>query len=364
MNLIADVTRLNKKGSFWEGTLGREVDRRRDSFPGGDDNKLSRKKSFKKTIDDSKKLSKKRNLSDSIGNKKLSRKGSFTDIDINKLGRRKSFGTIDDAKKLVKMGNKKISKRQLTGDKYNEALTYFRQAANIYRYYGEWEGCAETLVKYNEFSENDKLSIYREIANCYRRFDKNKYIEWLLKIIQVADLENNFEIMTHTYHKLAELHETDDPKNSLKYYEQVIYLQKTGNFISDIHNIKLKMAELYIQLNGYTEAIKILQDVLIYYSNGNVLIEHINNILLSIVLSYLCIRDEGSAGRSINHFHDNYCNFSSSRHYELIHNTMVALEINDYKYVDEIIKKFDGILDNINLLLLNKIKQLIAQDVD
>lgn len=270
-----------------------------------------------------------------------------------------------NADKLIIKGKNELSRFRLTGNKYRDALKYFKPAINIYKYNKEWEKCAEILILCLECPDEEKIHQYHDIADCYQHIDQNKYIEWTNKMIQQAALEGKFDMMAKAYHKLGDLYDKNkDNTNALKHYQQVLSLQEINRYIASIHRIKQRMAELYIEEGNYAEALKLLKDVLCYYEQTDTLKWFIDNILLSIIMIYIGMDDEIMAKRMIEEYTNTFPKFVNSLEYAFVENIISFLNQNDAENLDICIYKYQKLkkLKPIHSILLDKIKVLIKKD--
>lgn len=173
------------------------------------------------------------------------------------------------AKDLVAQAEKKLTSffGGLFGNKYEDALELYKQAANIYKTLKLWKEAADCFIKCAELniqcdSKFQAGTSYSDAANCYRQLkDIENVVKCLKNCSDVYIKMGKFSNAAKVYKDIAESFEKD-PKTVIEaadFFRQAGELFETENSKSTATSCFARQAENLLAGKDYDEAIKVFE---------------------------------------------------------------------------------------------------------
>lgn len=173
------------------------------------------------------------------------------------------------AKELCAQAEKKLTSflGGLFGNKYEDALELYKQAANIYKNNKSFKEAAECFIKCAELNtQNDSKfqagNCYNDAANCYRQLkDFENVVNCLKSCSEVYVKLGKFSNAAKIYKDIAETYEKEQKNftEAAEYYRQAAELFDGENSKSTATSSYARQAELLLLSKQYDEAIKVFE---------------------------------------------------------------------------------------------------------
>ena len=247
-----------------------------------------------------------------------------------------------------------------TVHRYEKAITYFNEAAEIYKLKKEWIKAGDSFIevaKLKELLKEDACEAYNSAILCYNKGGaKDKYSALTDKIISINLKEGQFAYCAElTFDKAQKLLESanNDPKKieevlaiydkALDYYE----MDKNPNE-AKVNMVKEAKADL-ICINGFKDEIakaKSYYEEIAYYNlRSNTGRIFSCDLFTKIIFIYLAYDDYTTARAFLNKYYGDDKNFRNSEVAYFIENLIKCFENDGVDFKDEDIDTDDNILN-------------------
>lgn len=254
--------------------------------------------------------------------------------------------------------------------KQEEAAELYVRAANAFKMAKKWSMAGEAFCKAAELqlalgSKHEGATHYCEAGNCYRKGDANEAVRCLQKAIEIYTDMGRFTIAAKHHITVAEIFETElvDIEKAVANYEQAADYYKGEESNSSANKCLVKVAEYSAQMENYTKAIEIYEQLAMYAMDNSLLKYSAKDHFFRACICHMCV-DLVNAQLSIQKYEDMFPAFTDSRECKLIKNLLRACEEENVDAFTEALREFDSIsrLDkNVTALLLKVKKQLNAE---
>jgi alpha-soluble NSF attachment protein len=283
------------------------------------------------------------------------------------------------ANALVAEAEKKLSggKGFLAGffggaSKQDEALECYARAANLYKMAKKWSAAGNTFctvanhhVKFG--NKHDAATNFVDAANCYKKNDPREAATSLQKAIDIYTDMGRFTIAAKHHETIAGIFESEvaDLDKAMQHYEQAADYFKGEESNSSANKCMLKVAQYAAQLENYTKAIQIYEQVAASALESNLLKYSAKEHFFRASLCHLCI-DALNAQHAVSKYEEQYPAFGDSREAKLIKSLVETLEQQDVEAFTTAVKEYDSVnrLDPWFTTLLLRVKKLIPVEDD
>lgn len=254
--------------------------------------------------------------------------------------------------------------------KHEEAADLYVRAANAFKMAKKWSMAGEAFCKAAELqlllgSKHEGATHYCEAGNCFRKGDANEAVRCLQKAIEIYTDMGRFSIAAKHHITVAEIFETElvDVEKAVANYEHAADYYKGEESNSSANKCLVKVAEYSAQMENYTKAIEIYEQLAMYAMDNSLLKYSAKDHFFKACICQMCV-DLVNAQLCIPKYEDMFPAFSDSRECKLIKILLKACEEENVEAFTEAIREFDSIsrLDkNLTALLLKVKKQLNAE---
>ncbi|KAJ8980283.1 hypothetical protein NQ317_005202 [Molorchus minor] len=206
---------------------------------------------------------------------------------------------------------------------------------------------------------------YVEAANCFKRCDISKAVDYFIKAINIYCEKGKF-VMAAKYHQaIAELLEDeDDREDAVSHYEKAAGLFKQECNFSSANKCLEKIAEYSALSSDYHKAINIFQEIACFDLASSVLRYCAKHYLFCASICLLCSEVDISA--KLQTYVNMYPAFEDSREYHLIQCLAGCIEHNDADGFTMAVKKYDSLskLSQWHVTMLLRAKKQIREYPD
>mmetsp|Transcript_27235 Transcript_27235/g.37566 ORF Transcript_27235/g.37566 Transcript_27235/m.37566 type:complete len:291 (-) Transcript_27235:126-998(-) len=270
---------------------------------------------------------------------------------------------------LVKKADKKLASWTFFSNKYEEAAELFEQAANSFKLAKLWAEAGEVYLKLADCqikleSKHETASAYVDAANSFKKVSAPRAVECLERAVEAFTELGRLSLAAKHHKDLAEMHEADAHiEKAMFHYEQAAELYEGEEQSSTANSCKLKLAQLAAQLELYTKAIEIYEQVALASLDNNLLKFSVKNYLLNSGLCQLCRNDSIAVSNALERYQEMDPSFGSTRECKFLLDLAQAMEEGDVQQFTNVIAEFDSMsrLDNWKTTVLLAAKRLVAQ---
>jgi len=256
--------------------------------------------------------------------------------------------------------------------KQDEALECYARAANLYKMAKKWSAAGNTFctvanhhVKFG--NKHDAATNFVDAANCYKKNDPKEAAASLEKAIDIYTDMGRFTIAAKHHETIAGIFESEvaDLDKAMQHYEQAADYFKGEESNSSANKCMLKVAQYAAQLENYTKAIQIYEQVAASALESNLLKYSAKEHFFRASLCHLCI-DALNAQHAVTKYEEQYPAFGDSREAKLIKSLVETLEQQDVEAFTTAVKEYDSVnrLDPWFTALLLRVKKLIPVEDD
>jgi len=256
--------------------------------------------------------------------------------------------------------------------KQDEALECYARAANLFKMAKKWSEAGNTFctvanhhVKFG--NKHDAATNFVDAANCYKKNDPKEAAASLQKAIDIYTDMGRFTIAAKHHETIAGIFESEvaDLDKAMQHYEQAADYFKGEESNSSANKCMLKVAQYAAQLENYTKAIQIYEQVAASALESNLLKYSAKEHFFRASLCHLCI-DALNAQHAVTKYEEQYPAFGDSREAKLIKSLVETLEQQDVEAFTTAVKEYDSVnrLDPWFTTLLLRVKKLIPVEDD
>jgi len=284
----------------------------------------------------------------------------------------KAIALVAEAEKKLSGGKGFLSGLFGGSSKQDEALECYARAANLFKMAKKWSAAGNTFctvanhhVKFG--NKHDAATNFVDAANCYKKNDPREAAASLQKAIDIYTDMGRFTIAAKHHETIAGIFESEvaDLDKAMQHYEQAADYFKGEESNSSANKCMLKVAQYAAQLENYTKAIQIYEQVAASALESNLLKYSAKEHFFRAALCHLCI-DCLNAQHAVTKYEEQYPAFGDSREAKLIKNLVETLEQQDVEAFTTAVKEYDSVnrLDPWFTTLLLRVKKLIPVEDD
>eukprot|EP00216_Chloropicon_sp_CCMP2111_P005679 CAMPEP_0198235348 /NCGR_PEP_ID=MMETSP1446-20131203/1260_1 /TAXON_ID=1461542 ORGANISM="Unidentified sp, Strain CCMP2111" /NCGR_SAMPLE_ID=MMETSP1446 /ASSEMBLY_ACC=CAM_ASM_001112 /LENGTH=288 /DNA_ID=CAMNT_0043916483 /DNA_START=68 /DNA_END=934 /DNA_ORIENTATION=+ len=263
--------------------------------------------------------------------------------------------------------DKKLKGWGLFGNKFEEASELYEQAANSFKLAKQWKEAAECYDLLSECfvkleSLHEAASAMGSAAGCVKKVDPKLAIPYFSKSSDFYCNMGRLGMAAKALREAAEqLEAVDSAEDALAFYERAVDLFETENQNSETNKCKLKMATINAELERYTKAIGLFEDVAKKSVDNNLLKYSVKGYLLQAGICHLCTADVESMKGAMERYEDLDVTFSGTREYKFLEELIAAIEEGDVDQFTNVIAEFDSMtrLDAWKTKLLLRAKKVV-----
>ncbi|XP_010256982.1 PREDICTED: alpha-soluble NSF attachment protein 2 isoform X2 [Nelumbo nucifera] len=256
---------------------------------------------------------------------------------------------IVKGEEFEKKAEKKIGSWNLFGNKYEDAADLYEKAATLYKLAKSWDKAGSIYLKMADChlkaeSKHEAASAYANAASCYKKVSPQEAISCLNQAANSFMEIGRLNMCARYYKEIAEMYEHE------QYFEQaIIFFERSADFFqseessSAANQCKLKVAQFAAQLEDYTKAIAIYEEIARQSVNNNLLKYSVKGYLLNAGLCQLCRGDAVAIMNSLERYQELEPTFSGTREYKFLSDLSASIEEEDVAKFTDIVKEFDSI---------------------
>ncbi|XP_018320633.1 alpha-soluble NSF attachment protein [Agrilus planipennis] len=283
------------------------------------------------------------------------------------------------AQQLIAEAEKKLSSSKgffgsLFGGsaKVEDAVDCYHRAANLFKMAKNWTQAGSAFCEAGNLhlktgSRHDAATNFVDAANCYKKSDINEAVNCLVRAIEIYTDMGRFTMAAKHHQSIAEMYETDaaDLKKAVQHYEQAADYYRGEESNSSANKCLLKVAQYAAQLEDYTKAIQIYEQVASSSLENSLLKYSAKEYLFRAALCHLCV-DLLNARHALERYTQIYPAFQDSREYKLLQNIFDQIEEQNLDGYTDVVKEYDSIsrLDQWYTTMLLRIKKHINENPD
>jgi len=228
--------------------------------------------------------------------------------------------------------------------------------------------CEAAKIKLNQLENKHEAGTqFVEAGNCYRKCDFAEAVNCLQRAIEIFTDMGRFTIAAKHHVTTAEIYETNimDLEKAMSHYETAADYYKGEGSNSSGNKCLLKVALYSAQLEKYSKAISIYEEVAANSLENTLLKYSAREYLFRGALCHMCV-DMLEAQRVIEKYTQMLPAFEDSREYTLLKAILGANEQQNAEEFTEAVRTYDSIsrLDQWYTAILLRIKKNITEDID
>jgi len=261
-----------------------------------------------------------------------------------------------------------LKKWRVFGNKYEDAVDIYRQAANAYKISKQFQEAGNAFQKVAEChlqlsSKHEAASAYQNAATCFMKASPKDAINALSRAIELFIDEGRFGPAAKHEQQIGELlEEQGDMEAALSHFETAAdYFEGEGQS-SAASKVKLKVADYCALAEQYPKAIDIYQDTATAYLANNLLKWSAKDLFFKAAICHLCSEDMVAAKRAMDRYQDMDVTFSQQRECRFLLQVIECCENYNADGMTMAIREYNNItpLDNWKTTMLLRVKNSIA----
>jgi len=254
--------------------------------------------------------------------------------------------------------------------KYEDAAEYFSKAANLFKMAKKYDEAGKAFMKVAEAqlkldSKHEAATSYASAATCFKKNNAADSVECLKKSVELFTGEGRFAIAAKHQKEIAEIYEAElDFEKALEAYQTAADFFEGESSTSQANTCLLKVAQFCGQLENFTKAIELYEQVAKASLDNNLLKWGAKDHLLRALLCHLAAEDLVGAQKGLENYKSWDASFASSRECKFVEEIMQAVEKYDVDAFTQAVVDFDSVvkIDNWKTKVLLKVKQGIQSN--
>jgi len=276
----------------------------------------------------------------------------------------KAAGLLQEAEKKLKAWSL-FSGNQ----KFEDAADLFTKAGNSYKLAKKNDLAANAYIRSIDCylklgSKHEAATAYINAAGCLRKVNPTEAVNCLKKAIEFYTDEGRFAMAAKHMKDTAELFEQEaDFERALDAYQQSADLYEGANSSSTANSCLLKVAQLSAQLEKYSRAVELYEQVAAASMDG-LTKWSVKDYLFKSALCHFCSGDLVAAKRALDKYSDMDPSFTATREHKLLQEITKAMEEFDIEAFTNAVADFDSVskLDTWKTTMLLRIKNSIKEE--
>lgn len=267
-------------------------------------------------------------------------------------------------------GDAALKKWRPFGNKHEDAVEMYKQAANAYKVAKNFIGAGEAYKKQAECylvlqSKHEAASAWQNAATCFQKTNLTEAMSCLQRAVELYVDEGRFQIAAKHEQQMGEwLEEQGEVESAMSHFQTAAdYFEGEGQS-SAASKVKLKVADHCATNEQYAKAIEIYEEIGIAYLANNLLKWSAKDLFFKAAVCHLCQDDLISARRALQRYQDLDVTFATQRECKLLVKLADCCEQYNADAFAAAVKDYNGItpLDNWKTVMLLRVKNSIQQD--
>jgi len=274
---------------------------------------------------------------------------------------------------LMDAGERALKKKSMpffgsgSSSKFEEAAELFGKAANFFKMAKKYDEAGKAFMKVAECqlkldSKHEAATAYTSAATALKKNNSQDAVECLKKAVELYTGEGRFAIAAKNQKEVAEIYESElDFEKAIEAYQLAADYFEGENSTSQANTCLLKVAQYSAQLENFTKAIELYEQVAKTSLENNLLKWGAKEHLQRAVLCHLANEDLVGAQKALDNYKSWDASFPSSRECKFVEEIVAAVEKYDVEAFTQAVVDYDSIskLDNWKTKVLLKIKQAL-----
>ncbi|KAJ8960757.1 hypothetical protein NQ318_020050 [Aromia moschata] len=257
-----------------------------------------------------------------------------------------------------------------TSHRVEESTEYYSRAGNLFKMAKNWSQAGYAFADAADLNLRNSNRVeaainYVEAANCFKKTDVSRAVEFYLKAIEIYCDKGKF-VMGAKYHQaIAELLEDEsDGDDAVGHYEKAAELYKQECNFSSANKCLEKIGERAALDGDYHKAVGIFQEIACFDLASSVLRYCAKQYLFRAAICLLC--SEADVGAKMATYVDMYPAFEESREYRLVVCLLECVERGDGDRFAAAVRKYDSAskLGQWHAAMLQRARKRIAERPD
>ena len=272
---------------------------------------------------------------------------------------------------MAEAETKLAKKWQMFGNKYDDAVDLFKQAANLYKMGKAYQESGDAHKKQAECyvqleQKHEAATAFSDSAKAYKQVNPVEAVNSLVSACEYYTEMGRFNIAAKVEQQIAEIsEEMGELEIALEHYEIAAeYFEGEGQE-SQANKIKIKIADhMALGSKNYTKACMIYEKIGKEYLKKNLLKWSAKNLFIKAGICHICLDDTIGSQRAV----ENYCTwdvtFATQRECKFLIALNKSYKNNDSDSFAFAIQAYDEIkpLDKWMITLLSRAKEAISDE--
>jgi len=215
-------------------------------------------------------------------------------------------------------------------------------------------------------SKHEAATSYTSAATCLKKGNTSDAVECLKKAVELYTGEGRFSVAAKNQKEIAEIYEAEyEFEKSMENYQLAADYFEGENSTSQANTCLLKVAQFSAQLENFTKAIEIYEQVAKSSLDNNLLKWGAKEHLQRAALCHLANEDLVGAQKAVENYKSWDVTFASARECKFVEELIAAVEKYDVEAFTQAAADYDSIskLDNWKTKVLIKVKKGIQGNV-
>ena len=267
--------------------------------------------------------------------------------------------------KLEQEGDKILARRfYFFGNKYDDAISKYKSAVNIYKYNKLWDDAAKLYIKisncYKQIDDqHEQMSVLIGAYKCYKQTNPNMSIPIILQLVDYYKQDCNFRKIISLYEEITQIYGKNNIVESYEYYKKIVEMCDYGEEFNRIKiKYNIKIANYLVTTESYSDASILYDNIAQYYITETLLKYSAHNFFLQAGLCLLCMDDIVSATRYLEKYCTSCMDNSTQKEYKFFENIVTCYRKNNIDEFMNTINDYESTnkLSNylVNLLVVIK----------
>jgi len=254
--------------------------------------------------------------------------------------------------------------------KFEDAAEHFSKAAKLFKMAKKYDEAGKAFMKVAEAqikldSKHEAATSYSSASTCFKKNSPVDAAECLKKSVELFTGEGRFAIAAKHQKELAEIYEEQaEIEKAMEAYQTAAEFFDGEGSTSQANTCLIKVAQFSAQLENYSKAIELYEQVAKASLDNNLLKWGAKEHLLRAILCHLAAEDLVGAQKALDNYKNWDVSFATSREGKFVEEIIQAVEKYDVEAFTQAVVDFDAVikLDNWKTKVLLKVKQGIQSN--
>jgi len=272
--------------------------------------------------------------------------------------------------KLMADASASLNKFRVFGNKYEEAVELYKQAANAYKLAKAWSEAGTAFLRQADCftqmqNKFEAATAFQNAATCFEKCDLKRAIDAQKRSCEFYVNEGRFGMAAKQEEEIGNWYEKEgDLESALEHLRTAAdYFDGEGQ-ASAAAKLKLKIADHAATAEKYSVAIEIFEAVAVTYLENKLLKYSAKELLFKAGICHLCADDLISAKRAVEKYQDMDVTFANQRECKMLVKLIEAVEAFDADALTATVRDYISItpMDAWKTTLVNRVKNnILAQ---